>query len=223
MLQYSTVFLIVAATATYVATPAEPADVQVWAVPSIQKVRPDDKLEKSNLVWSGETKTISVAGARNEHVPFQVVITAPSPATRHDKAASGFWLEVSDLVSGADKIPKNRIKLYFEPVILCYGKSSSVGATGFWPDALAPLSDPFDMTAPFRRFVKNRAIWVDVTVPKEVGAGTYSGTISITQSGKAIDQLKLLLKVYNFALPDETHLVTFINVSGNWFAPHYDV
>ena len=223
MLQYSTVFLIVAATATYVATPAEPADVQVWAVPSIQKVRPDDKLEKSNLVWSGETKTVSVAGARNEHVPFQVVITAPSPPTRHDKAASGFWFEVSDLVSTAGRISKARIRLYFEPVVLCYGKSSPVGATGFWPDALAPLSDPFDMTAPFRRSVKNRAVWIDVMVPEEAGAGTYSGTISITQSGKPIDQLKLLLKVYGFALPDETHLVTFINVSGNWFAPHYDV
>ncbi|HEV8130985.1 MAG TPA: glycoside hydrolase domain-containing protein [Acidobacteriota bacterium] len=222
MLRYPTLFLIVVATAAYAASPAEPAGVQVWAVPSVQKVRPDDKLEKSNLVWSGETKTISVAGARNEHVPFQVVITVPLPPTRHDKAASGFWVEASDLVSTAGRISKDRVRLYFEPVILCYGKSSPVGGTGFWPDALAPLSDPFDMAAPFRRFVKNRAVWVDVTVPKDAGAGTYSGTISVTQNGKPVDQLTIVLKVYSFALPDETHLLMFMNVSENWFSPHYD-
>ncbi len=223
MLRYPTLLFIIAATTTYVASPAEPTNVQVWAVPNVQKVRPDDKVEKSNLVWSAETKTISVAGAKNEHVPFQVVITTAPPATRYDKAASGFWVEVSDLVSTAGRIPKDRIRLYFEPVILCYGKSGPVGATGFWPDALPPLSDPFDMAAPFRRFVKNRAVWIDVLAPKESAGGTYTGTIAVTQNGEPVDQLKLLLKLYNFALPDETHLLTFINVSGNWFAPHYDV
>ena len=45
-------------------------DYKVWAVPAEQKVRPKDKPEKSNLVWSGEKKQITVAGAGNEHVPF---------------------------------------------------------------------------------------------------------------------------------------------------------
>ena len=44
-------------------------NVQVWAVPAEQKVRPKDKPETSNLVWSSEKKQISVAGAGNEHVP----------------------------------------------------------------------------------------------------------------------------------------------------------
>ena len=52
---------------------AQEAPVRVWAVPSIQKVRGDDRIETKNLVWSATTKTIRVAGARNENVPFQVV------------------------------------------------------------------------------------------------------------------------------------------------------
>src|SRR5687767_3043066 len=85
---------------------AQEAAVQVWAVPSIQKVRGDDRIETKNLVWASTTKTITVAGARNEHVPFQVVISTPPPPTRYDKAADGFFVEVSDLASASAKISK---------------------------------------------------------------------------------------------------------------------
>ena len=199
------------------------AQVTVWAVPSVHKVRPEDRVQDSNLVWSRETKTVSLAGAKNEHVPFQVVITTPPPATRYEKAASGFWVEVSDLISSQDRIPKEQVRLYFEHVVLCYGKSSPVGSTGFWPDALAPLTDPFGMAAAFRRAVRNRAIWVDVLVPPQLVAGTYHGTLRVTQHGALVEQLTISLKVYDFALPDETHLLAYIGVFDRWFAPHYDV
>jgi hypothetical protein len=45
-------------------------DIEVWAVPSIQKVRPDDPAQSQNAVWDGASRTISLAGAKNEHVPF---------------------------------------------------------------------------------------------------------------------------------------------------------
>src|SRR5688572_18732503 len=48
----------------------------VWAAPAEQKIRPDAKVETSNLVWNGSSKKVSIAGAGNEHVPFQVVITS---------------------------------------------------------------------------------------------------------------------------------------------------
>src|SRR5690554_1545338 len=55
----------------------------VWAVPAEQKVRPDDGIETSNLVWSAENNEIKVAGAANEHVPFQVVITTSVSGSPH--------------------------------------------------------------------------------------------------------------------------------------------
>ena len=91
---------------------AQEAAVQVWAVPGIQKVREDDRIETKNLVWSATTKTITVAGARNEHVPFQVVISTPPPPTRYDKAAESFFAEISDLASARARIPKTQIKCF---------------------------------------------------------------------------------------------------------------
>jgi hypothetical protein len=203
--------------------PAQTAPVDVWAVPSVYKVRPDELTQASNAVWQKQTRTISVAGAKNEHIPFQVVVSAPKRASRYVPPASGFFVEVSDLVSPAGRIGRDRVKLYFEHVILCPGKSSAIGATGFWPDALAPLTDPFDMGAAFLEGVKNRGIWIDVVTPVDAPAGEYAGTILITQNGKKIDELKLRVKVYDFALPEETHLITYMGVTGEGLARFHHV
>ena len=197
---------------------AQTAPVEVWAVPSVYKVRPDDPAQASNAVWQKSTRTISVAGAKNEHIPFQVVVSTPKRASRYDPPASGFFVEVSDLISPAGRIGREHVKLYFEHVILCPGKSSVVGATGFWPDALAALTDPFDMGAAFREGVKNRDIWIDVVTPPDAPAGDYSGTVRVTQHGKQIDELNLRVHVYDFALPAETHLITYMGVTGEGLA-----
>jgi hypothetical protein len=202
---------------------AQTPSAEVWAVPSAVKIRPDDHVQAHNLVWEKSTKTISIAGAKNEHVPFQVVITVPPPPNRYHPAASGFFVEASDLVSSAGRLARDHVKLYFEHVILCPGKSSPIGETGFWPDALAPLTDPFGMAAPFREAVRNRGIWVDVITPPDLPAGDYAGTIRVTQNGQEIDHLKLQLKVYNFALPAETHLITYMGVSGAGLAAAHHV
>jgi hypothetical protein len=204
-------------------SPAQTGDVEVWATPGIYKVRPDERPQASNLAWDRKTKTISISGAKNEHIPFQVIVTAPPPPTRYERAASGFFVEASDLVSQNARIARDRLRLYFEHTILCYGKSSPAGGTGFWPDALAPLTDPFSMAAEFRTAVKNRGIWVDVVTPADIPAGDYAGTIRVTETGKLVDELSLKLKVYDFALPAETHLITYMGLSGRQLAAFHDL
>ncbi len=198
------------------------ADIQVWAVPSIHKVRPEDPVQSDNFIWSKKTKTIQIEGARNEHVPFQVVVSAPAPTAREDKALSGLFVEAGDLTSSSGQIPRDRIRLFFEHVILCYAKSGKAGDTGFWPDALAPLTNPFSMESEFRTKVKNRAVWIDVVVPADASAGEYTGSILVTWEGKTVDRLTLRLKVYDFVLPDETHLVTYMNISRGWLQSAYE-
>src|SRR5450759_3417825 len=91
------------------------SSIKVWAVPAEQKVRPKDRVEKSNLVWSGENKKITVAGAGNEHVPFQVVITATVPEGWRPKASDGFFITVTDLKSSSGKlIPQKQVSLFLE-------------------------------------------------------------------------------------------------------------
>ena len=195
--------------------------VVVWAVPAEQKVRPDDREETRNLVWSKEEKKIRISGAGNEHVPFQVVVTTPIPPGRRPKAPEGFFIEVSDLTARQGRaIPKDRVNLFLEHYIMLYAKSSPVGATGYWPDALVPLRKTFNMNAQYA-VVANRPIWIDVAIPAGTPGGTYNGTVRVTQNGKLLETLNLELRVYNFSLPEKTHLITYMNISKGELARFY--
>jgi hypothetical protein len=188
-------------------------NVQVWAVPAEQKVRPKDKPETSNLVWSSEKKQITVAGAGNEHVPFQVVVTTDVPPGWRPKAPDGFFITVTDLTSSSGKvIPLKQVSLFLEHYIQIYAISSPIGATGYWPDALAPLKEPFSMQAQYA-VVGNRPVWVDVYIPSGTPAGKYKGTITITRYEKIVESLGVEVEVYNFSLPEQTRLITYFNVS----------
>jgi hypothetical protein len=188
-------------------------DIKVWAVPAEQKVRPKDKPETKNLVWEGGKKQITVAGAGNEHVPFQIVITAPVPEGWRPKAPDGFFVTVSDLTApGGKLIPQKQISLFLEHYIQIYAMSSPVGATGYWPDALAPLKEPFSMQAQYA-VVGNRPIWIDVMIPGGTPRGNYTGKISVSKDGETLETMDINLEVYGFSLPEQTHLITYFNIS----------
>jgi hypothetical protein len=193
----------------------------VWAAPAEQKIRSTAGVETDNLIWSKEGNKINVAGAGNEHVPFQVVITAPMPAARKGAPAAGFFIKCSDLTSAAGKtIPEAKVNFYLEHYIMLYAVSGPAGATGYWPDALAPIKGPFSMAAQYS-VVKNRPIWVDISVPAATPAGNYTGTITVTQNDKPVEVLNVKLEVYGFSLPEKTHLITYMNISKESLATFY--
>lgn len=165
---------------------------------------------------------IRLAGAKNEHVPFQIVISVPPPPSRHEPPAAGFFVEADALESAHGRIPPERIRLYLQHLVLCYGKSGPAGDTGFWPDALAPLAAPFSMAAPFRQTVRNRAVWVDIFTPEGIPAGEYAGKIRVTQHGNPIADLQVRLQVYDFALPQNTHLITYMGLSSRRIALQHE-
>lgn len=196
-------------------------EVIVWAAPAEQKVRPDDRPENSNLVWSSEGKRIKIAGGGNEHVPFQIIITTPIPPGYRPKAQAGFFVEASGLSAPGKSISRENIHLFVEHYIMLYAKSSPVGGTGYWPDALAPLKNTFSMDAQYA-VVANRPIWIDVFIPNGTAPGIYQGTLQITQNGNVLETLNVELEVYGFSLPAETHLITYMNISKNWLAQFYN-
>lgn len=194
----------------------------VWAVPAEQKVRPDDKIESANLVWSAASKKINLSGAGNEHVPFQVIITSPPPPGRRPKPAGGFFITASDLRSKEGKtISRENIQFFLQHYIMLYGKSSAIGETGYWPDALAPIKEPFTMAAQYN-VVRNRPVWVDLNIPAGTPAGTYTGTVTVTQNQKTLETLNLEVQVYNFSLPETTSLITYMNISKGWLSRFYN-
>jgi len=193
----------------------------IWAAPAEQKIRPDDRIESDNLIWSNAKKKITVAGSGNEHVPFQVVITSPVPPGKKPVPASGFFIKSSSLKNKDGKtISEEQVSFYLEHYIMLYGKSGPVGATGYWPDALAPIRESFSMAAQYS-VVRNRPVWVDISIPKSTTAGIYTGTITVIKDNKTVETINLQLQVYNFSLPDTTHLITYMNVSKGSFARFY--
>ena len=103
---------------------------------------------------------------------------------------------------------------------MLYAKSGPVGETGVWPDALAPIKEPFNMAAQYS-VVRNRPVWVDVDIPDSIAAGDYTGTITVTQDGKKVETLNVELKVYGFSIPEKTSLVTYMNISKSWMSRFY--
>jgi hypothetical protein len=197
-------------------------NVKIWAVPGEQKVRPTDRVENNNLVWSSEKKRIKVSGAGNEHVPFQVVITTDVPPGWRPKAPDGFFVKASELKSSEGNIiPQNRVNLFLVHYIQIYAVSSPIGATGYWPDALAPLKEPFSMQAQYA-VVGNRPVWIDVFIPSGTPKGTYRGTVTITRFDKVLETLDVEVDVYGFSLPEETHLITYVNISKGEIARFYN-
>ena len=197
--------------------------LKVWAAPAEQKIRTEARPENNNLVWSGNDRKISIAGAGNEHVPFQVVIsTNVSGPRREVKMPDGFWIEISDLnaATGRGRISKENVRFYLQHFIFLSATSSPVGDTGYWPDALAPIQTPFGMDAQYH-VIKNRPIWVDLNIPKDTKGGKYTGTITVTQHGETVETITVDLNVYNFSLPDETPLITYMNISRGQIAGFY--
>ncbi|MEP6596912.1 MAG: glycoside hydrolase domain-containing protein [Ginsengibacter sp.] len=193
----------------------------IWAAPAEQKIRPDDRIESDNLIWSNAKKKIIIAGSGNEHVPFQVVITNPIPPGKKPAPTGGFFIKSSGLKNkDGKKISETQVSFYLEHYIMLYGKSGPIGATGYWPDALAPVREPFNMAAQYS-VVRNRPVWVDIFIPTSSPAGIYTGTITVMKDNKTIETINLEVQVYNFSLPDNTHLITYMNVSKESLARFY--
>jgi hypothetical protein len=198
------------------AQPAEVKAVEVWAAPDLVKIRPSDPVQRRNLVWSASDRTVRVAGAADEHVPFQVLITVPPRPNRYSPVAGGFAVEAGPLSGVAGTIPGTAVRLYLQHPILVYAKSSPAGGTGFWTDPLIPLSGPFDMAAPFREALETRGIWVDIHVPAGTAPGLYRGTVVVRRQGEPVGEVRVELEVYDFQLSGDRHLITYMGIWGHW-------
>jgi hypothetical protein len=197
-------------------------DVRVWAVsdgvrvnpvtgallearPDIHPDYPRGDFRRRNLVWDADTRTVTLHAARNEFTAFQVIVETDQPVDEVDASISGlphaaifkeWYVQVRRPSTGYEKL--------------------SLGPA-WYPDALMPyrrsgLNSGFPFSIPDLHNniagQKNHALWVDVYVPFERTAappGTRRGAMKVTwKGGEAI--LNVALEVWDFALPQESHL-----------------
>ena len=177
--------------------------MRVWAFPGLVKISPLDAkplhadvgwvlpIHGANAVWDG--LTVSLFGIRGEYVDFQICV----------EALKG---NLENLSVSADPMhgPKNAIlkKSDIEIYQNWYAKTKS----GIWqpaytipikPDSKFRIPDP-ERGIPNQQ---NQTFYIDVYIPKNATAGTYTGRINISAEGKEI-QIPVQLEVHDFLMPD---------------------
>jgi hypothetical protein len=194
------------------------------ALEDIPSLFPDGLMgnyRESSLVWDASRRRISLAAARNEIVSFQIIVERAG-----DQPLRDIQVKISDPVGpGGGKIPRENIDLFKEWYvnIKTPSRQSYTLGTGWYPDALLPCLRwtgnlyphmyvlPFDIPDLLNNMgprQKSHALWVDLYVPKErrdAPPGTYASTISVS-SDAGEQELQLQLQVWDFMLPEESHL-----------------
>lgn len=159
---------------------------------------------KKNYIWDASQKKISLHGARNEYLGFQVVIEAKEDDLER------VTVSVTDLTGPGGSISAENIRLFREhyvniPRLHKWSRGGTTGP-GEYPDALIPFDIP-EWGAPFNVLKgRNQAVWVDLYIPSYIPPGLYNGTISIKEDQIEKQRLNIELNVWNITLPPESHL-----------------
>jgi hypothetical protein len=135
-------------------------------------------------------KAVLVRAAKNEVDAAQLVV-------RPTAALSGFLAKGGALRGpGGAAIPAQNVEVLRVRYVPVTQPTDSVGVAAPWPDPLPPFAGPIDLAAG-----RNQPLWVRVKVPRDVPAGKYAGSVSLTAKGYHVE-VPLQVEVYDFVLPD---------------------
>ena len=179
----------------------------LWAIDDSIKVKPEDSIQEQNYVWNGATKTVSIHGAKNEYIAFQLMIRAEG------QELIGVNVIKTDLV-GPSIIDKSNIQLFKESYLKVTEPSTSMYGNislgkGEYRDLIIQFDTPKN-GAPFSVLEgRNQPVWVDIYIPPEVSSGLYKGCLTVESKELEPQEININLEVWDFTLPDETHLKSF--------------
>ena len=190
----------------------------VWMEGNTVKIKPDDPVRPI------DSQGVVLKMAKNEYEPFQLIITAIGRTLKNVNVG------LANLMDGkGNKIEQENIKMFREWYIDCQRPSDELGEAGEWPDALIPFVNPYlpseTIGVPFDvASGGNQPIWIRVYVPKNTSAGIYDGHIWVSADNEETQTIPLSIQVWNFALPDETHLKAVYGVEvGSYLNDYFGV
>ena len=147
----------------------------------------DVRYSKSEMPAQTSKKSPLLRAWRGERVSAQAVLTTQNEL-------QDVSIAVSDLKNGRSIIPAAVVKKYFVREVMAepfYNKKDSMMVS----DRLDPVK-----TAQVEART-TLPLWLDIHVPAEVKAGTYSGTMTVTADGKKLS-LPLQVQVADRVLPE---------------------
>jgi len=200
MLRHERVAIVVAATmglilATGGQTKAGQSDFSVWPADGLTKIFRGTPPPKPL------PRAVRIYAARNEYESAQVVIRADS------RPLENVMVTASDLIGpGGARIGADCIRLYR----VAYIHLPALNAD--YPDPLPPLT-PFRVEAE-----TNQPVWLTVYIPRDTPAGEYRGMVTVSAAGAEGSRLPLVLRVWDFTLPDTPASRTAFGLSGGYVA-----
>lgn len=160
--------------------------------------------------FKGERK-IEVSGGKGEYEASQLMITASS-----DKAIKEYTLETADLKCGENIIKKEYVEVYNEKYIEVVSTPAQYSSgLGWYADALLPLNVAVEYGENKVSEGQNQGLYVEVFIPRDVAAGIYTSTFTLTVDGEKYD-IPVSVTVYDFEVSKESHLQTdwIVNLTG---------
>lgn len=193
--------------------------VTVWPVNALVKVFRDDPPP-------AQIPAARISAARNEKEPLQLAIRSTRAVGRVtvevDEPIHPSGARLTDVQVGVvGYVPIDHASDYFSfngppwRRKLPGGAGGSDGWAGWWPDPLLPQRT-FDLFAN-----RTQPIWLTVSIPKTAPAGDYEGAVHLVAGGKTIREIPFVVHVWDFALPDESHVKAIydLRLDGEWEAP----
>jgi hypothetical protein len=166
---------------------------QFWTTP------PSEKVFKDSPVPLTAASEVKVYAAKNEFEPFQVVV---KPASSGSAAVS-----IASFTGGVS------VELYQVKYVNVTTPTDYLGRTGANPDPLWPLENNATVTLTAN---ENTSFWFSLFVGRSVASGDYVSTLTI--GGVSIP---LRLHVFNFSLPDELHVNSYLDIDFNQIYTRY--
>ena len=154
--------------------------------------KPAGQYRRGNAAWNGRDGIVTLAGARNEIVAFQLLIEAVAPPLEDIVVSTGSLTGPRNFAIPAANL---------HPYRLWYIQDRQ-----WMPELCIPLDpakgfripDP-DNKVPEQR---NQAVVVDVVIPKDAPAGMYNGALCVRAAGVEPFEVPVQLEVWPIDLPD---------------------
>ena len=141
----------------------------------------------------GRAKPVSVSAARGEYEPAQVIL-------RPGKDGELLSATVSPLRDPRGATTAIDVRLDEVAYVRVTQPTDESCGRGWYPDALPPLRTPLALRAG-----QNQPLWLPFHVSGSTPAGDYRGELEL-KTTLGTSRVPLSLHVYDFALPEQTHL-----------------
>ena len=161
-------------------------DWVLWADHATRKVFPDEPVPATTT----QRDEVTIEAAKGEFEPFQIVIAPQKELPDVKLAFTPLTDEKGDLLAVEN--------LKYNPI--------GCLRSGYDEDIPDLLLQKESVTCPPGQ---NAVFWVTVKVPLGTPAGTYRGTITLMSKSQKLADVKLRLKVWDFALAPTPHICAF--------------